>query len=1176
MGGPEPDPAAFDAMRLLTIRLGGFKSFADPTTMALRPGVVAVTGPNGAGKSNLIDAVRWVMGEASAKTLRGTSMADVVFNGSAQRKPASTAFVELVFDNSDGGLGGEYARYAEIAVRRTVGRDGQSEYSLNGTSCRRRDIVNIFLGTGLGPHSYAVIEQGTIGRLVEARPEELRAFLEEAAGVSKYRERRRETASRIESARDNLARLEDLAREIEGRVATLARQARAAERYTALRDEERRVEARLKALRRRALLEEREGVARDRDEARLALETLASERTRLDARLEGLRERRSAAQDRLQEWRRRHHESDREIAALESARAARAREREALHAERRRLEDEERRLAAELVAAEELVRTSADEQDLLRPDHARARERLERCREVLDEARRVAAEAAEEARRIENARREARHARERLALEGEHLRRIESDLKARLDTLAREQDSLPLEDWRRALGERRVDRRRLEDERASAAARHDEIRRALEALATERNALESTLEELRRARETSREEHARLRARYEAAVAPNDDGVRRWLEDHGLAHGARLLDLVEVPPDMRAAVETLLDDVVRAVVVEDLEALARALPEERGAPLVLVDRAGADPGTHLPFAVRARDPGLASFLASVLSGVRPVGDLDEAMARRAELAPGERFVTPRGEIVGPTWLRVGRTLPPDASVFALPEALSRTAAEEQRLGAMLADTRARLAGLVQQREEYERRAREALAALEALDGELRRAQADEAALAARLAQAEERFRRLAEDRALAERRLEETTVRLRALEDELGRHPRDDAPETNDAEAERRLGEAREALLRAEDEMRRAQEDERALAVALEARQVRSESAGREHERLVGECRRCGEAVARADERLLALAREEETDEARLPDLMTARLACERSVRESEDALRGLDDEARAHDRDRALWQERHEEQRVRLASLEQRLEELARRLDELGAAPAPPEASPDDDGLDLAALEARAAALAQKLERIGPVNLMAVEEYEHERKRGEELAGQIADVHEGLASLEEAMRRIDRECEERFRETFERVNAGLAELFPGLFGGGHAALTLGRGEGEESPGVWFTARPPGKKPSTVSQLSGGEKSLAGIAFLFALFRLNPAPFCMLDEVDAAMDETSVGRFLSVVRDFSDRVQMILVTHNRLTLEAADTLIGVTMHEPGVSRLVAVDVEEATALAATA
>jgi chromosome segregation protein len=1165
-------------MRLLTLRLGGFKSFVDPTTFSLRPGTVVVTGPNGAGKSNLIDAVRWVTGEISAKTLRGTSMADVLFNGSAQRKPASSAFVELVFDNSDGSLGGEYARYAEISVRRTVGRDGQSEYSLNGTSCRRRDIVDVFLGTGLGPHSYAVIEQGTIGRLVEARPEELRSFLEEAAGVSKYRERRRETASRIESARDNLSRLEDLAQEIEGRVNALARQARAAERYHALRDEQRRLDARLRSLRRRALVDERERFARERDEVLLALETLASERTRLDATLEALQQRRRAIQDLLQERRRRHHEVDREIASLESARTARAREREVLEGERRRLEDESRRLESERVATEELVRKYVAERDVRRPDHDRAKAELERSRAALEDARRCTAESAESVRAVEDARREARHAQERLALECEHLRRTRADLEARLEALGRDEASLPLEDWRRALDERRGELRRLEESHAAAAALREESRHALDALGEERKRLEAALEDLLRARAAAHEDHARLRARYEAAVTPADGTVRRWLEEHGLARGARLLDLLDVPAEARPALEALLDEAVGAVVVDDLGTFASALPAERGAALVLVDRRPASNAAPWPFGIRPIDPGLASFLSSVLAGVRPVAGLEEALARRSELAPGERFVTPRGEIVGPSWLRVDRTTPPDASVFALPEALARASAEEERLVRVLEETRTRLSRLAEEREECERRAREAQSGLQALEEDFRRVQAEEAALAARLAQAEEHARGLAEERTLAERRRAELAVRLQALEEDL--HRREGGEGLHDragAEAEERLARAREALARAEDETRLAQEHERALAVALESCRIRCTAAERESERLAEECRRSSEALARVDERRAALAREDAADEARLPDLVTARLGLEKSAREAEDELRALDAEAAAHDETHARWQARHEDERVRLAALEQRLEEIARRHDELG--PPADDADADsvpDDGQDLRTLEARATEIVQKLDRIGPVNLMAVEEYARERARGEDLARQLADVREGLASLEEAMRRIDRECEQRFRDTFERVNAGLEELFPRLFGGGHALLTLGREDGGAPPGVWFTARPPGKKPVTVSQLSGGEKSLAGLAFLFALFRLNPAPFCMLDEVDAALDETSVGRVLSVVRDFADRVQMILVSHNRLTLESADTLVGVTMPEPGVSRLVAVDVEEAVALTASA
>lgn len=1175
-GSPFETVPVLRFMRLLSLRLGGFKSFVDPTTLSLRPGILAVTGPNGAGKSNLIDAVRWVTGEMSAKALRSESMADVIFNGSSHRKPAATAFVELVFDNSDGSLGGEYANYAEITIRRTVGRDGVSDYSLNGTPCRRRDIVDVFLGTGLGPDSYALIEQGTIGRLVESRPEELRAFLEEAAGVSRYRERRRETAARIETARENLARLGDLAREIAERTATLARQARAAERYRELRDEERRLQACLRAGRRRAFRGERAVLQRRRDEAAAVLTRLAAERTRLDATFQELQDRRRESLERVQEHRRRHHELDREIVRLESARTSRQREREALQAERERLVEEARRLEIERTAARRLLEANHGEWETLRPDHERALGELAAVRAALEQARTATNEAREALQNAEAARREARHTRERLALERDHLERTDQELGERLRALGASLAALPLETWKAELSRLREEREGFEAEQSRGLAEREEIRRALEALTGERRELESQLAKALADHDVLREEEARLRARYEAALAPPDEAVRRWLEQRGLVRAPRLLELLDVSPEHRTLVEALLDEAVRALVVEDLSAVVQGIPEERTASLVFVERRPSEETGTYAVALRPRDPALGSFLAAHLAHVRAVVTLPEALARRAELGPYERFVTPEGVIVGRSWLRLGKTTTRQNSLFALPEALVETVAMREAQAQDVEKRRIQLETLAHERERRERQLRELDERLRTLDGELTRRRTAEAATAARLAQAEEQARRLREEERHVRARREELSSRLALLEEAWSRH--DEGGETQDqrvACAAEAFREAEERLARIEEDVRRAQDAERALALTLEACQVRAESARRDEERLLEESRRLAEALARSDERLAQLVDEDEREAVGLPTLVEDRLGLERLMHEAEDLLHDLENALATQDEARRRWQAEHEEQRVQVSTLDQKIADLDRRLAELGPVTADEETG-EEEGRELESLEEELVTVQRRLERLGPVNLMAIEEYEKERARGEELARQLSDVREGLESLEEAMRKIDRECDERFRETFELVNAGLAEYFPRLFGGGEASLVLGRQEGDGPPGVWFTARPPGKKPTTVNQISGGEKALAGLAFLFALFRLNPAPFCMLDEVDAAMDEASVGRFLSIVREFADRVQMIVVTHNRLTLESADTLIGVTMNEPGVSRLVTVAVDEAVSLAATA
>ncbi|HEY0768658.1 MAG TPA: chromosome segregation protein SMC [Steroidobacteraceae bacterium] len=1165
-------------MRLTKIKLAGFKSFVDPTQINFPSNLTGVVGPNGCGKSNVIDAVRWVMGELSAKHLRGDNMADVVFNGSAARKPVGTASVELMFDNADGKIGGAYANYSEISLKRQVARDDTSAYFINGVRCRRKDITNLFLGTGLGSRSYAIIEQGMISRVIEAKSDDMRAFVEEAAGVSRYKERRKETEARIAETRENLERLQDVRDEVEKQIRHLQRQAASARRYQAFKEQERRLAAELLALRLRDLdsgAQVHDAVVRERE---LAMQGALAEQRAAEAAIEKQRAVHIGHSERLAAVQGRYYEVGADVSRLEQSiehtRELRERQRAdlaqahatlgdlAVHIER-----DEHQLAA--VRAE--IARLTPEREAAQHAEAHAAAALETSEHALQdwqqrwEAHTQAVGAADQTTQVERAR-------------IEQLENQLRQLSAQAERLAEEQQTLSAQEASEQLAQlaAQESQARGASEQLSGALADAQAR--VQGLRAAELAAEAHLERARGAREAARTELTSLEALQAAALTDHAGQAGAWLRGAGLAARPRLAAALEVESGWERAVETALGDYLEAVCVERLEDVSDALTALAAGRVTLVESGSpAHGGGGATLAAHVTGP--APVIAQ-LAGVLTAESLAQALGARATLAAGGSFITPEGEWVGRDWLRVSRGADPRGGVLerehrlkalrgAAVAADERVAAAEAELGA----ARDSLAQAEERREQSQLAVHAAHQRHADLVGLLKagRARAEESNLRGERLQHDAgdlKHQSAATEQALTRAAAE--LARAQALSGELAGRQR-----TLSSEREER----RAALAAARGAREAAQLTARDLHVRVESRRSTESSMAvglsrmsEQREQLTHRRAELEQELASGDEPILKT-------QARLNDTLALRLTVEAelavargAVEEADAQLRSLDEQRlaaeqrvsgarEAMDAARLAAQETH----VRRAAL---AEQFAETRCELTEVLANLDAAANVPAWEQSLGEARA-----DIERLGQVNLAAIDELKEQTQRKEYLDSQFADLTAALATLDEAMRRIDKETRARFEATFERINTGLRDKFPRLFGGGHAYLEL-VGEDKLTAGVAIMARPPGKKISTIHLLSGGEKALTAVALVFSIFDLNPAPFCLLDEVDAPLDEHNVGRFCDIVRDMSTRVQFVFITHNKSTMELASQLVGVTMNEPGVSRLVTVDVDEAVRMAA--
>ncbi len=1159
-------------MRLTAIKLSGFKSFVDPTTVRFPSNLMGIVGPNGCGKSNIIDAVRWVMGESSARQLRGESMSDVIFSGSSARKPVATATVELVFDNSDGRAGGEYSAYSEISVKRQVSRDGQSGYYLNGTRCRRKDITDLFLGTGLGPRSYAIIEQGMISQIVEARPEELRAFLEEAAGVSRYKERRRETENRIRHTRENLERLRDLREEVGKQLEKLARQASAAERYRKLKERYRQDEAQLTALRWRESSQLAQTRQKTLQQVENMLQAVLAAQREAEKELESLRQQQHEAGEQTTAIQAELYEVAGEIARLEQAiehqREIRQRQKTE-HAETESQLDELRQHLildqAQVTQTSELIAELQPLQEQARGEEVRAAEQVEQAEQALavwqqrwQEHQQGAAQAAS---RAELLRQRIEHLDDRMARASDRLKALSAQAGADAE---RELDA---------------ERQRTAAELAASEQEREAQRAALNEQRQDLAALGERIESLRNQLEQARAERHERRARLQSLSLLNQgdaagESLNEWLQNRGADPSRRLLSQIRLP-DARwtGAVEHVLGAWLQAVAVAELDgSLMHALPEQ-GLGLYTAGNERQRAGT-----LAAEVQG-AGALSRLLERVHCADSLEQAQARVGQLADGESLITPDGTWVGQGWLRH----PPaeDQASGAL-----RRAAEIRDLESQVAADDVRITDLEAALAQARTQAQTGESELRRLEQLGQQTERQHAQIQGRLAALASRLEALGRQREAVEREVQ--ALQTRQAEDSA-------AVGQARAELEQALGaletaeQGREPLMtekarlddwrgRARKAHAAAREQREALSIQLESNRAGLESLRQAIARIDNQV---GQLQARFVELTAVLAQGDAPvrEQQRQRDgLLERRLAVETRLREARAGLESLESAWRAQDQKRQEAAAEAESIRARQSEIKLEVHEaqlktqtLAERVVALGAElESLVQALPD--GAEAAHFQAELERLEERIRRLEPVNLAAIDEHAAESERKAYLDRQHADLEEALDTLEKAISRIDRDSRTRFRETFEKVNTNMETLFPRLFGGGHGHLEM-VGEDWLTAGVAILARPPGKRISRIHLMSGGEKALTAVAFVFAIFNLNPAPFCLLDEVDAPLDDANVGRFSEMVREMAEQVQFLLVTHNKVTMEVTHQMLGVTMREPGVSRIVSVDLDRAVALA---
>ncbi|MBI5334788.1 MAG: chromosome segregation protein SMC [Burkholderiales bacterium] len=1171
-------------MRLNSIKLSGFKSFAEPTNFQLPGQLVGVVGPNGCGKSNIMDAVRWVLGESKASELRGESMQDVIFNGSGNRKPASRASVELVFSNEDARAGGQWNQYSEIAVKRVLTRDGTSSYFINNQPVRRRDVQDVFLGTGLGPRAYAIIGQGTISRIIESKPEELRLFLEEAAGVSKYKERRRETENRLKDTRENLTRVEDILRELNANLDKLEKQAEVAAQYRTLQEQGTLKLHQLWFLKHRDAATEEARVKQAVLEATNALEARLAELRHVEAELEHVRQDHYAASDELHTAQGALAEASLAVSRLEERIRYVVEGRQRLEqrlvelkaqndqwAERRDQAQAELETIAEQIAAAdeqaEILAAQAEEvagnlpthEDALRAASQRATEQRSKVTEVQQQIQLLAAES----RNIDEQSRQLNLRRDRLAGERQNLAAPDearlADLRRQLAS-AEEQQAVveaQLEDLTTSVPALDEDRRARQDEVNAQAAKQSELAARMEAL----KALQEKVQ--------------------------TEGKLKPWLAKHGLDGLSGLWTRLHIEPGWETALESALRERLNALEVGRIETIRAFENDAPPAKLAFYSPPAAMPASphhtlpRLADLLRLNDAGLKALLGDWLEGVYTAGSLDEALANRGRLTQGEVIMTRAGHAVSAHAVAFYAPDSEQAGMLARAQEIENLQkqlraqalmADEARSGLIRAEaayTEAsqRLAAVRREASEQQARTHQLQVETLKLAQQSEQAQARRGQIEAELAEIDGQLDELSERRATGEARFEELDL---SLADTQERHAQ---LEEAVIEAERRLHGAREQGRSLERQAQEAQfsarslaarrgELQRAIETAAQQITANEQSAAQVHQELA----ELSDVAAQAGlEDALAIRMEKEAalsaTRARYDDLSAQlrradeqRMSFERSLEPLREQITRLQLEEQAAQLGGAQYLEQ-------LTAAQVDLEQLARTIEE--------------GGVKLYGLQTEIDRIQREIAALGAVNLAALDELTAARERKGFLDAQMADLLDAIQTLEDAIKKIDLETRDLLGSTFNTVNEHFGRMFPSLFGGGQAKLVM-TGDEILDAGVQVMAQPPGKKNSTIHLLSGGEKALTAIALVFAIFQLNPAPFCLLDEVDAPLDDANTERYARLVKSMSGNTQFLFISHNKIAMEMAEQLVGVTMQEQGVSRIVAVDMESALGMAEAA
>jgi chromosome segregation protein len=1168
-------------VRLTSIKLSGFKSFAEPTNFMLPGQLVGVVGPNGCGKSNIMDAVRWVLGESRASELRGESMQDVIFNGTTSRKPASRSSVELVFDNADHRAGGQWSQFAEIAVKRVLTRDGTSSYYINNQPVRRRDVQDVFLGTGLGPRAYAIIGQGTISRIIESKPEELRLFLEEAAGVSKYKERRRETENRLQDTRENLTRVEDILRELNANLDKLEKQAEVAQRYNALQAEVTLKQHQQWFLKRAEAEADQSKLKADADKAVNDLESRLADLRHVESELETIRQAHYAAGDQVNQAQGQLYEASAEVGRLEAEirfvvegrqrveqRLQQLKEQTAQWAARKDDAGAEiETLAAQAVEAEEkatLLAAQLEEQSIALPD--------------LEEALRQAqAKSAEQRTSVGQVQQQIQV----LAADQRNIEEQSRQLNQRRERLVADRNALAAPDEAR-LANLQQQLAAAQEAAQTADARLHELQELVPQLDEERRAQQQALN-TESARQTD------LSARMEALKAlqekvKTDDKLKPWLARHGLDSLQALWSRIHVEQGWENALEAALRERLSALEVSRLEmvkAFATDAPPAKlafySAPqAALPEAAGALP--RLSDLLRLNDAGQKALLADWLQGCYTAASFEEALAARDKLKPGEAIYVAGGHCVTAHSVSFYAQDSERAGLLARQQEIENLEkqlraqvliTEEARSALVRAeaaytDASQRLVAVRREAAETQSKAHELQVETLRLTQLAEQTRARSEQIAGDLAEVDALLEELQERKVTAEARFEELDMQLA---DSQERHAQLDE---RVIDAERKLAQAREQQRSLERQAQEAQFAQRSLEArrgelqrAIETAEQQAGSIAQEEERAHAELARLTDAAAQAGLQS-ALQLKSEREQA---------LGAKRSEYDDLTAkLRASDERRLQLERELDPLRQRITDLQLKEQAARLGLEQYAQLLADANADLEAVARSIEEGNVRLSGMQGEIDRLHREIASLGAVNLAALDELATSRERKQFLDAQSADLNEAITTLEDAIRKIDGETRELLAGTFKTVNEHFGRMFPELFGGGNAKLVM-TGEEILDSGVQVMAQPPGKKNQTIHLLSGGEKALTAIALVFAIFQLNPAPFCLLDEVDAPLDDANTERYAKLVSAMAKETQFLFISHNKIAMEMAEQLIGVTMQEQGVSRIVAVDMESAVSMA---
>ena len=1167
-------------LRLSHIKLAGFKSFVDPTHISLPGQIVGVVGPNGCGKSNVIDALRWVLGESKASALRGETMQDVIFNGSSKRKPVSRASVELIFDNSLGKANGQWSSYADISIKRVLQRDGDSSYHINNQHVRRKDITDIFLGTGLGARAYAIIEQGMISRIIEAKPEELRIFLEEAAGVSKYRDRRRETELRIGDTRNNLARVSDILQELEKQLVHLGEQAEVAKQYHILESQRDTTQHLFWLVKKQEAEAQRIRFAQATEKTRNELEAETARLRDIESQLETARSEHYQLSDALHTKQGELYTANAEIARLEQ------------HI--RHVTEQRQRMTQQLANTEKQIEQQKHQRHGVHSLLEHWQRQQDGAGAKVSEAERLAQLEAQNLPQAEDSARIAqeRHnelQREQLLLQQQlqlaetqhaHLQRNIEQLESRRSRLLLERDNLPGTDGG-ALQQAQQQAAELEQERAEQVDKLAHLQEQLPEADTRRGNQREFLQQQER---LLAQTEARLHALQQLQrQIDSDKNLNAWLQQHQLENNPRLWQAIRIDAGWENALEAVLRERLNAVSLPSLEGAAtwQDAPPAKQA-LFAPSGNGARNDDSATFKtllsyVQCQDEGVFPVLRDWLTHVYAVADVAQGYAQRAQLPAGGWFVTPQGHLIGAHSVLFHA---PDSQLHGVLarqreiETLESELAEQTRNAE---DSRKQ----VELAEQYYQSIETQIVPLRAAGNELQQRlhglqmnilklnQAHERSVE-RAAQIEREMQEVADLIGTEQRQQSDVDERMTMLREQIAAfHAQVD-------EAQRNANSLDIAL---RDQRSRAQQAQHALQEAnFFAKTCTEKIADLQHnvQQITGALEQFEQTMTQLREEMSAS--EDDSAQQQLQSALQVRQTCEQSLGEARNVLENATVALQKQEQERMTCEQRLNPLREKLNELtlkeqEARLhfEQWSEQLQGVDEQQLLPLLEPDNrqGGSNKPnALQSELNRLNAEIEALGAVNLAALEELQVATERKAYLDAQAADLNEAMITLEDAIRRIDKESRELLMDTYNKVNQHLAEMFPILFAGGEARLVL-TGEEILDSGVQVMAQPPGKKNSSIHLLSGGEKALTAIALIFSLFQLNPAPFCLLDEVDAPLDDTNTERLCALIRKMAQHTQFVFISHNKITMELAQQLVGVTMQEKGVSKVVAVDIEEA-------